>query len=92
MLTIGTLYRTNGTAGYLVALATDADGRELAVIETAPHRWLTVLVSTLVPCGEGLLAFELRLEMIELIERARFLRMSDDMLLALFAAQLHGGE
>ena len=91
-LTIGALYRTAASSGYLVALATDRDGRELAVLETAPHRWLTVLASTLTPVDEALMAFELRLEMIGLSARARFLRVGDDMLLALFAAQVEGGE
>jgi hypothetical protein len=87
---MGPLYRNHRVFGWEVArLSVPADmGRELVILQTAPHKQEVAPAHLLIPVTPDEAAFEARMALVQAIQRGRFLGLSNADLAALFAAEL----
>lgn len=67
------LVRSHRTMGYETGRARMDDGREVAILRTAPHKLEASLAHMLIPVSPDEVAFEVRMALAAAIERARFL-------------------
>ena len=84
-----TFYRSHRALGREVARAIIANGSDLVILQTAPHRQEVAPAHMLMPVSDAELAFEVQVYLIEAIEKARFLGFDNDALQIAFAAALH---
>lgn len=67
------LVRSHRTFGFEIARTRAADGREVAILQTAPHKLEASLAHMLIPVSPDEVVFEVRMALAAAVERARFL-------------------
>lgn len=67
------LFRSHRVFGYEVARTKAADGTELVVLQTAPHKQEVSPAHMLLPVSPDEATFEVRMSVLAAIERAQFL-------------------
>lgn len=82
------LLQSHRICGYETARTTDRDGRELVILQTAPHKEEVSLAHLVRPMTEAEVQFKVGVLLTEVIEQARFLGLDREQLAALFAAEL----
>ena len=82
------LVRNHRTMGYEVARTTDADGKELAILQTSPTAQTVALAQLLMPVTRDEAAFEARMALVAAIERCRFLGVEPETIRALLDEEL----
>lgn len=82
------LYRSHRVFGYETARATTADGQEIVVLQTAPHKQEVSPAHLLLPVSPDEAVFEARMALAAAIERARFLGVDTKTLRSLFDDEL----
>mgnify|MGYP001608779875 CR=1 FL=1 len=82
------LLQSHRVAGYVTAHATDIDGRELVILQTAPHKEEVVLAHMLRPKTPAEVQFDVGVELTSVVLQARFLGLDRDTLAQLFALVL----
>jgi hypothetical protein len=81
------LYKSHRTMGYKIARTRADDGKEFVILETAPHKQEVSPAHMLWPISSEEVAFEVRVSLAQIIERARFLGLDAEMLGALLAVE-----
>jgi len=82
------LVKSHRTMGYELGRTRAADGREFAILQTAPHKEEAAPAHALMPVSPDEVAFETRIAMSELIAHARFLGLDTAALAQLFTEEL----
>jgi hypothetical protein len=83
-----TLWKSHRLIGYEVARVTTADNQDLVILQTEAHRQEVSLAHMLLPVTDKEIVFHTVTELIQVVERARFLGMDTDMLQKAFDAVL----
>lgn len=74
------LLRSHRAIGYEVARTMTDDGTELVILQTAPHAQTVSPAHMLMPVTDADRQFEARMQLIQAIEKARFLGLDMDAL------------
>lgn len=74
------LWKSHRTMGYEVARTTDDAGTELVILQTAPHSQAVSPAHMLMPVTDEDRQFEARVQLIQAIEKAKFLGLDHDAL------------
>jgi hypothetical protein len=74
--------------GYEVARTRTDDGKELVILETAPHKQEVSPAHMLRPVSPQEAAFEVRVRLAQIVEHARFLGIDPELLNTLLAEEL----
>jgi hypothetical protein len=82
------LLTSHRTAGYPIARATDEQGREFVILQTAPHKEEAVLAHMLRPMDPAEVRFNTGVLLAEIIAQAQFLGIERDQLAGLFMIEL----
>ncbi len=82
------LYKSHRTMGYEVARTRADDGAELVILQTAPHKQEVSPAHMLTPASPQEAAFDIRIGLAQIIERARFLGLDAETLGALLNEEL----
>ena len=83
------LYKSHRTFGYEAARTTADDGKQLVVLQTAPHKYEVSPAQMLMPVTEQEAAFDIRIALAAVVERARFLGIDAETLTNLLNEELH---
>lgn len=82
------LYKSHRTLGYAVGRAHLADGQEVVILQTAPHKQDVSPAHLLLPVSPDEAVFEARMALAAAIERARFLGIDMETLRSLFDEEM----
>lgn len=85
------LWKSHRVFGCEIARAQVGD-QELVILGTAPHRHEVSPSHMLMPATEKEVTFNMMVQMIEIIERARFLGISPDSIREVFESALNSNE
>lgn len=82
------LVKSHRVMGYEIARTKTPDGREFAILQTAPHAETATLAHMLMDVSLDEVAFDTRIKLSELIAHACFLGLDRDALRQLFAEEI----